>query len=46
MNNDFEMPNDSHREVHSYLKYRYEIYVECMIAIKKPHKTFNEWLGV
>ena len=32
--------------VENSLKNRYKIYVDCMIAIKKPHKNFNEWLGV
>ena len=43
---DDAFPEDTVTTVENSLKNRYEIYVDCMIAIKKPHKTFNEWLGV
>ena len=43
---DDAFPEDTVTTVENSLKNRYEIYVDCMIAIKKPHKNFNEWLGV
>ena len=43
---DDAFPEDTATTVENSLKNRYEIYVDCMIAIKKPHKNFNEWLGV